>query len=459
MTTKRTAQQIAQQIAQQTTQRTAQRTTQRIASRRNWLIRCTTAALSIGAVAGQANAANVIAVRVWPAPDYTRVTIETTQALQWSAFPMHEPERLVIDLQGLNIDPVLRESLAKHPPSDPWLSKVRIGQPRADQLRIVFEFNTAMRTQVFALPPTEPYQHRLVMDLYPAQAPDPLTQLIARSDEKERQLDALLEQIDRPQGASTPSVRPPAAARPPPKSTVSRLLTLAIDPGHGGEDPGAIGPGGTMEKDVTLLIARRLHALVEADPNMRSLLTRDDDWFVPLGARVAKARRVQADLFVSIHADAFLTPTARGASVFVLSESGASSAAARWMANKENGADRIGGVALASARPDREVRQLLLDLSTTAQINNSLKVGSSVLDALRQVGRLHKAVVERAEFAVLKAPDIPSILVETAFISNPEEEFRLTDDSYQQALAEAIFRGIRASLAPLWNSPSGRRQI
>jgi N-acetylmuramoyl-L-alanine amidase len=288
----------------------------------------------------------------------------------------------------------------------------------------MIEFQADTRADIFALLPTEPYQHRLVVDLIPRDAPDPLAGLIDRRQPNEQNLDALIRQLE-----TTPE-------------RLDRPITIAIDPGHGGEDPGAIGPGGTMEKDVTLMIAQRLFELIRADPTLRAMLTREGDWFVPLGARVAKAKRVKADLFVSIHADAFSTSTARGSSVFVLSETGASSSAARWLASKENSADRVGGINLSST-PEREVRQLLLDLSTTAQITDSLHVGNSVLEELRGVGRLHKPNVERAAFAVLKAPDIPSILVETAFISNPEEEFRLTDDAHQNALATALFRGIK----------------
>ena len=375
---------------------------------------------------------NILAIRIWPAADHTRLTIETTEQPHWKAHTLKDPERLVIDLRAANPDRKLEELITKTRLEDSWVKQLRLAQPSADTIRLVIELHEETRPQVFALSPTPPYQHRLVIDLIPRTPPDPLAQLLARTQDKEQELDALVRRLD-------PS--PERSARPRPE----RPVTIAIDPGHGGEDPGAIGPGGTMEKDVTLMIARRLFELAEADPGMRAMMTRDGDWFVPLGARVAKARRVRADLLVSIHADAFSNSTAQGSSVFVLSETGASSTAARWLAGKENSADRIGGINLANA-PEREVRQLLLDLSTTAQINDSLRMGSSVLEELRSIGRLHKPSVERAGFAVLKAPDIPSILVETAFISNPGEEFRLTDDGYQQSLANAMYRGIRAWL-------------
>jgi N-acetylmuramoyl-L-alanine amidase len=230
----------------------------------------------------------------------------------------------------------------------------------------------------------------------------------------------------------------PSARREPP---TRRIATVAIDAGHGGEDPGAIGPAGTMEKDVVLAIARRLRDELANEPGIRVLLTRDADYFVPLATRVAKARAVSADLFVSLHADAFIEPRARGSSVFVLSERGASSVGARWLAGRENRADLIGGVNLR--RGNREAASVLLDLSTTAQLRHSRQLGKAVLNELGQVGRLHKASIEEAGFAVLKAPDIPSILVETAFISNPEEERKLRDPAYQARLARALRNGIR----------------
>jgi len=240
-----------------------------------------------------------------------------------------------------------------------------------------------------------------------------------------------------PQPAQSAKAEPSEDAPP----RLNRMITIALDPGHGGEDPGAIGASGSREKDVVLAIAKRLKARIEQQPNMRVMLTRDADYFVPLQVRVQKARKVQADLFVSIHADAFVEPTARGSSVFALSEKGASSTAARWLANKENSADLIGGVNLRGQ--DHQLASVLLDLSTTAQINDSMKLARAVLGEIGGINKLHKGSVEQAGFAVLKAPDIPSILVETAFISNPEEEARLTDDGYQNQMADALMSGIR----------------
>ena len=371
-----------------------------------------------------ASATTLVAIRMWPAADHTRLTIETSGRPTWTSTTLKGPDRLVINLDAHSSGGRLTEQIPRTHPDNPWVRKLSVTQPDVGKVQLMIEFQADTRADIFALLPTDPYQHRLIVDLIPRDAPDPLAGLIDRRQPSEQNLDALIRQLE-----TTPE-------------RLDRPITIAIDPGHGGEDPGAIGPGGTMEKDVTLMIAQRLFELIRADPALRAMLTREGDWFVPLGARVAKAKRVKADLFVSIHADAFSTSTARGSSVFVLSETGASSSAARWLASKENSADRVGGINLSST-PEREVRQLLLDLSTTAQISDSLQVGSSVLEELRGVGRLHKPNVERAAFAVLKAPDIPSILVETAFISNPEEEFRLTDDAHQNALATALFRGIK----------------
>jgi len=241
-----------------------------------------------------------------------------------------------------------------------------------------------------------------------------------------------------------------------PPATTDRLIIIALDPGHGGEDPGAIGPAGTREKDITLKVALKLRERINATSingnPMRAFLTRDGDFFVPLSVRVQKAQRVQADLFISIHADAFTVPTARGASVFALSEKGATSAAARYMAQKENSADAVGGISVQTK--DAQVQRALLDMSTTAQINDSLKLGSQVLGEIGSFAKLHKPKVEQAGFAVLKAPDIPSVLIETAFISNPEEEQKLRDEAYQDQLADSILRGLQRYFAK--NPPLAR---
>jgi N-acetylmuramoyl-L-alanine amidase len=404
-----------------------------------------------------ARGATIVAVRVWPAPEYSRVTIESDRQLSSTQIVMANPPRLAVDITGIDLNPELRELVAKVKADDPFIEGIRIVQHAPGVVRLVVDLKQASVPQVFTLTPVAAYQHRLVFDFYPLKTVDPLEALIA-----ERLKD---QPVPEPTPASDPlgdliaeklqSRRPgvttsaEAAPRPPPPQKTDRIIIIALDPGHGGEDPGAVGPAGTREKDVVLKIAHRLRerinaSVINGNP-MRAFLTRDGDFFVPLHVRVQKSRRVQADLFVSLHADAFLTPTARGASVFALSRGGASSTAARWIADKENRADLIGGVNVRAQ--DSHVAHALLDMSTTAQINDSLKLGGALLGEIGNVGRLHKGHVEQAGFAVLKAPDIPSVLVETAFISNPEEEARLRGDQYQEQLADALMRGIQRYFA------------
>jgi N-acetylmuramoyl-L-alanine amidase len=418
--------------------------------------------------------ATIVAVRLWPASDYTRVTIESDSPLAARHFLAHEPPRLVIDIDGLELSPALRELVGKVRADDPYIAGLRIGQNLPRVVRLVIDLKQPTAPQLFALDPVAAYQHRLVFDLYPTREHDPLLALIRDKEQAERQaaqtvedaLGELIGRIDRnnlPPIAAlpAPSTREPATGPvvPPPaalQDKIDRLIVVALDPGHGGEDPGAIGPSGLREKDVVLQIALQLRDRINAQPNMRAMLTRDADFFVPLHERVRKARRVQADLFVSIHADAFINPDARGASVFALSESGASSSTARWMAARENAADLVGGVNLKAKDPT--VQRALLDMSTTAQIKDSVKLGGEVLGQLGKVGRLHKNNVEQAGFAVLKAPDVPSILVESAFISNPGEEAKLRDPDYQRRLVDALTSGIRRYFAR--NPPLARtRQL
>ena len=417
---------------------------------------------------------SILAVRVWPASDYTRVTIESDLALSATHFVAENPQRLVVDIENLELSPALRELVGKVRADDPFIAGVRVGQNQPRMVRLVIDLKQPSKPQQFALTPVAAYQHRLVFDLYPTEARDPLLALIREKDSAEREAarevqDALGEfigRVDKPlppsgtTGTAGAPAKPLQTPAPPPPPTaaqrdrINRLIVIAIDPGHGGEDPGAIGPSGLKEKDVVLQVALKLRDRLNTKPGMRAMMTRDDDFFVPLHDRVAKARRVQADLFVSIHADAFFTPEARGASVFALSTGGATSAAARWMAQKENAADVVGGVNAASK--DQQVLRALLDMSTTAQIKDSLRVGNEVLSRIGAVGRLHKAKVEQAGFAVLKAPDIPSILVETAFISNPDEEDKLRDPDYQHRLVEALFTGIERYFAK--NPPLARNR-
>ncbi len=386
---------------------------------------------------GQAAMASLVAVRVWPAPEYTRVTLEARSELRFKYLTLQDPERLVVDLEGVELNSVLQSLPSKVLDSDPFIRLVRAGQNRPGVVRVVLELKTEIKPQVFTLQPVGEYGHRLVLDLYPAKPVDPLLALIEKSSPMEAASGG--DTTEEAPHTVASQQRPQSGNRPAPQA--DRIYTVVLDPGHGGEDPGAIGRRGSYEKNVTLSIARRLKRKIDADPGMRAVLTRDGDYFVPLYQRVARARRVQADLFVSIHADAFVRPEARGSSVFVLSERGATSSAARWLAQKENDADLIGGVNLA--KQEGHLARTLLDLSQTATINDSLKLGRAVLGELGGINTLHKSQVEQANFAVLKAPDIPSVLVETAFISNPEEERRLNDNAYQDKMADAILRGIK----------------
>ena len=432
-----------------------------------------------------ARAAQILAVRVWPAPDYTRVTLENDSNLKTQHFLVPDPPRLVVDIEGLGLNNTLKSLVAKVEPNDPYIKQVRVGQNRPNVVRLVLDLKEEVKPQVFTLAPVAGYQHRLIFDLYPTRPVDPLADLIAKGEwstdpaaaadganpasplpaappakteaapDAIAKLESQASALDGTPPREPVQPTPSTGARSGPPQKVVRMVTIALDPGHGGEDPGAIGATGAREKDIVLAVAKRLKTRLEQLPNTRVMLTRDGDYFVPLGQRVQKARKVQADLFVSIHADAFVSPTARGSSVFVLSEKGASSSAARWLANDQNKADLIGGTNFASH--DKDIASVLFDLSTTAQINDSLKLGKAVLSEIGGINRLHKGSVEQAGFAVLKAPDIPSILVETAFISNPEEEARLKDDGYQNQLADAITKGIKRYFA--YNPPLAKSRM
>ncbi len=388
-------------------------------------------------------AAQILSTRIWPAKDYTRVTVETRNEIRYTLFTVNNPARLVLDIEGVQMSAVLAELNNKVTPDDPYIEKLRVALNRPGVVRVVLDLKAPVQAQAFTLKPIANYGHRLVLDIYPTVAPDPLLVLLQEEAARKPVAVPLPPVLAAPNGPTVaPLVVPPPALL---KDRVSRLATIVIDPGHGGEDPGAIGRGGTQEKDVTLIIARRLKAMIDQEPGMRAVLTRDADFHLSLATRVDKARKVKADLFVSVHADAFVKPHARGSSVFALSERRATSEAARWLAKKENEADLIGGVNLDVK--DRYLAQTLLDLSQTATISDSLKLGRHVLSELGAINTLHKPQVEQASFAVLKSPDVPSILVETAFISNPDEERRLNDDAYQDKLARAILNGIKRYFA------------
>ena len=406
-----------------------------------------------------ARGADIVAVRMWPSKDYTRVTIESDREIKARQFLLADPPRVAIDIEGIQLLPALRELIAKVRPEDPNVAGIRVGQNAPGVVRLVIDLKQAVKPQVFTLAPVEPYQHRLVFDLYPQKILDPLEALIAdqlKDTQAAQAQVALTDPLgDLITGHSRRTEPAKNSATPPPsKAKTDRLVIVALDPGHGGEDPGAVGPGGTFEKDVVLQIALQLQDRINKQPNMRAYMTRDADFFVPLNVRVQKARRVQADLFISIHADAFFTARPQGASVFVLSEGGASSSSARWLANKENSADMVGGINIKAK--DAHVLKAMLDMSTTAQINDSLKLGGAMLGEMGNVGKLHKPRVEQASFAVLKAPDIPSVLVETAFISNPDEEARLRNPAYQAQLSDALMRGILSYFAK--NPPLARNR-
>lgn len=378
----------------------------------------------------QSNAATeVTATRIWPAQDYTRLTLESKQAIRHTMFTVENPDRLVVDLEDIELGDTLKELTGKIGSDDPYIKSVRVARFKPGVVRLVLDLKSQVKPQLFDLNPVGEYGYRMVLDVYPAKSADPLM--------------ALLDQPAKAPEAS-PALTPSTSLKTLPEVR-ARTLIIAIDAGHGGEDPGAQGSRGSHEKDVTLAIARRLCALINETPNMRGVLIRDGDYFIPLGGRVLKARRARADLFVSIHADAFIKPDAHGSSVFALSEHGATSTAARWLAKKENEADLIGGVNIAVKDP--YLARTLLDLSQTATINDSMRLAKHVLGELNDINDLHSGHVEQAGFAVLKSPDIPSILVETAFISNPGEEARLNDEAYQTKLANAVLSGIKRYFA------------
>ena len=472
-----------------------------------------------------AAANSVTAARVWPAQDYTRITLEADKPIVYKMTLLKNPERVVIDIDKVDVDPALKALSEKVLGSDPYIAQVRVARYKPDTVRLVVDLKAEAKPTIFTLPPAGSYKHRLVLDIYPVK--DPLMSMLAeleqntkpaeanaaiktpqpqlmtepklsthgnidqqvvtqkniltQKNEVKLEIEPAIQEVQSAMGngqnqptageaAKTASKTPEKTAEKTVEKTTadkaafipdganlknipnanidnswSRKITIAIDPGHGGEDPGAIGANGSREKDITLKVAKKLKARIDEDPNMRGVLTRDGDYFIPLHGRVMKARKLQADLFISIHADAFTNPAARGSSVFALSEKGATSASARYLAKKENESDLIGGVSLNVKDP--VLARTLLDLSQTATINDSLKLGKVVLGQIGNINKLHKNHVEQAGFAVLKSPDIPSILVETAFISNPEEESRLNDDAYQDTLVNSILEGVRKYFA------------
>ena len=381
--------------------------------------------LSVSRV-GMAAKNHIVAVRIWPSSTYSRMTLESNVALKYKQFALSHPERLVIDIEGLHLNTVLKGVDKQVRVDDPFIKNARVGQFDSNTVRVVLELKRSVAPKIFNLSPVAGINHRLVVDLYPSKdqvEDDPLLALLRDYNQGDLEKDETVQ------------------AQLPGKAGRDRPIIIMIDPGHGGEDPGAHGKYKTREKDIVLKIGRRLKALIDKEANMKAYMTRNEDVFIPLRVRVAKARKQRADLFVSIHADAFTSRAARGSSVFALSTSGATSAAARFLAQTQNESDLIGGV---SKSGDRYLDHTMFDMVQRQTIHDSLKFGKEVLHRMGRINHLHKRTVDQAGFAVLKAPDIPSILVETAFISNVEEERKLRTTRYQHQVAEAILQGIKA---------------
>lgn len=463
------------------------------------------ALVALSMVADITFAANTVtAARVWPAQDYTRITLEANSPIIYKMSIIKDPDRIVVDINDIDLNQAMKGLTDKILSSDPYIKQVRVGKFKPGVVRLVVDLKTEVRPNAFTLPPAGEYKNRLVLDIYPVKDP-----LMAMLEQREKPASnnptnsnqannstssnsttspntvrgegysisatenkPIIEPLPTPDPETADEIAVAEAIKPEPAKPDSakyeaksnqnakpeevvnlkpltkdslREIVIAIDAGHGGEDPGARGANGSHEKDITLMVAKRLKAKIDNEPGMRGVLTRDGDYFIPLHGRVVKARKLQADLFVSIHADAFTNQAARGSSVFALSERGATSASARYLAKKENESDLIGGVSLDDKDP--VLARTLLDLSQTATINDSLKLGKAVLGHIGEINTLHKNHVEQAGFAVLKSPDIPSILVETAFISNPEEERKLNDEAYQDKLVGSILAGIKKYFA------------
>ncbi|MEJ7138722.1 N-acetylmuramoyl-L-alanine amidase [Amphibiibacter pelophylacis] len=449
--------------------------------------------------------ATAVAVRLWPAPDYTRLTIESDGKLSATHTLQDGGQALRIRIPGLALNDALSSLSGRVLPGDPFIAALQVSAAGPDAVQLDLRLKQPVRPEQFALAPVATYQNRLVFDLHPVQVSDPLLALIreksgtqasddalrdflaqrheqvAQEDELSRFINGALEERlngPKPPVVASATPRPPARssgrpARPAPaappaelreasqavaeaRNSVNGLTIVMIDPGHGGEDPGAIGPSGLMEKTVVLAVGTRLANLINSVPGMKAFMTRDADFFVPLGERVRKSQHVQADLFMSIHADAVANPRPKGGSVYALSTRGATSSTARYLQGTQNASDIIGGVSSRLAH-DRSVMRAMLDMSTTAQIKDSTVAAQAMLGHLGRIGDLHKKGVEYANFAVLRSPSIPSILVETAFISNPEEEALLATNAYRETLAQALFSGVRGYFSR--NPPASRRRI
>jgi len=355
--------------------------------------------LPIPVFAGQVTMQNV---RIWAAPDNTRVVFDVSGPVEHKLELLSNPDRLAVDIKNAK----MTQTISQPVNADKYLKSVRSAERGKSDLRVVFDLKKNIEMRSFLLQPNRQYGHRLVIDLYDENKQDAATQIITQADNKR-----------------------------------SKDIIIAVDAGHGGDDPGATGPHGVREKDVTLKIARNLANLINQEYGMKAVLIREGDYFLSLRNRIGKAREHKADLFISIHADAFRDPRVRGSSVYILSNRGASSEAAKWLAERENAADLVGGVSLDDK--DDVLASVLLDLSQTASLEASIGVADRVLSDLKKLGKTHKKYVQSAGFAVLKSPDIPSILVEMAYISNPEEEKNLKNAAYQTKLAKALLSGMK----------------
>lgn len=403
-------------------------------------------------------AAEVILANLQQQGSQAHVELLLDQQVKYRVFTLDNPFRVVIDMDGVSLSPTLKALAPQLDPQHPYLSKIRIAPFTEKTARIVFDIKSDIKPQVTDLNAGNS-QQRLAISIAPANGPvesamaspvltpsKQLQEVPPHQDDKptdpapENTNSAATAEKPVDKALDKPSDKPLKQAKPGQK-----LITIAVDAGHGGEDPGARGSNGSHEKNITLAIARKLKQQIDAEENMQAILIRDGDYFVPLGDRVKKARAAKVDLFISIHADSFVNSTAKGSSVFALSERGATSAGARYLAKKENAVDLIGGVAIDTR--DMDLARTLLDLSQTATIHDSIRMGKAVLGRIAKINTLHSKYVEQAAFAVLKSPDIPSILVETAFISNPEEEARLNDEAYQDKLVNAILSGVKSYIA------------
>ncbi|MCO6426597.1 N-acetylmuramoyl-L-alanine amidase [Nitrosomonas communis] len=385
----------------------------------------------------------ITSMRLWAGPEYTRLTLESNIPINYTLDTLDNPRKIIMNLEGVALTPALESLSRKVDAKDPFIRAAHIERPHPHLLRLVLGLKTDVAPRTFTLDPIDGFGHRLVLDIFP---PDQTT----APNKKEDPLMALVQEFESRVPVENnhhkqEKVLLTSFDRKPNKS--SKTFIIAIDAGHGGKDPGAIGPNGTQEKDVTLAIAKKIKVSIDKEPNMRAVLIRDDDYFLPLAERRTKARQANADLFISVHADAVPRMQAHGSSVYALSENGATSTTANWLAKKENESDLIGGVKLDNK--DHYLKKTLIDLSLNATINDSIKLAGNVLSAIGNINHLHKRNVEQAGFAVLKSPDIPSILVETAFISNPTEEGKLKSQAYQDKMANAITAGIKRYFAAI----------